>query len=87
MSTYKSLADIADEYGSTPLHYASQRDDVECLQALLDRNCTPNVVDTAKATPLHNAAHEGRIEVYVRAFVRMEELLRTRCWGGRDVGA
>ncbi|EGD77528.1 hypothetical protein PTSG_08626 [Salpingoeca rosetta] len=58
-----SVAEIDDEYGQTPLHYASQRSDPSCLEVLLQRNCEPNVTDKANATPLHNAAQEGRLEI------------------------
>jgi hypothetical protein len=56
---------VDSEAGSTALHFASAGGQPECVQALLDSGCNPNVrtTDSMRATPLMLAASQGRAEV------------------------
>jgi ankyrin repeat protein len=50
-------------YGRTPLHLASQKEDPEIAQKLIDRKVNINVQDDYGNTPLHWASERGRTEI------------------------
>ena len=57
-----ALVNKLDNYGYTPLHYASQHNHVEIVQFLLSKGASPDMQNCG-ATPLHRAAFSGCIEV------------------------
>jgi ankyrin repeat protein len=50
-------------HGSTPLHSAAWRGDVEVVRLLLERGAKPTARNARGETPLHSAAHEGKLAV------------------------
>ncbi|XP_065193353.1 uncharacterized protein LOC135824548 [Sycon ciliatum] len=57
-----------DEYGRTPLHYASERGHIDCMRHLLEGKADPNQPDKDGNTPLDMAARLGRLH-FVKCLV------------------
>ncbi|ACE06350.1 hypothetical protein Aasi_0996 [Candidatus Amoebophilus asiaticus 5a2] len=59
-----SLEDLNKKgfYGRTPLHFASEKEDPEIAQKLIDRKVNINVQDIYDSTPLHWASASGSTE-------------------------
>ena len=51
----RQLANTRDETGRTPLHWAAQHNQTECVQLLLRSGSDINARDHNKCTPLHDA--------------------------------
>ena len=65
---------VADKYGSTPLHNVAFLDKVGVLQVLLERaDINVNVADNHGNTPLHIATRWDRVEV-VRALLKRSDI-------------
>ncbi|KAI6654066.1 hypothetical protein LOD99_2913 [Oopsacas minuta] len=58
--------DTADEFGNTPLHYATERGFTHTIKYLLDKNADPNKANAAGSTALHLACeHADEDAVYL----------------------
>lgn len=51
--------DVKNNFGATPLHYASSNNNVEIVKLLLENGANPNSVNSHLETPLHLAVGEG----------------------------
>ena len=49
-----------NEFGKTPLHYASELGQDDTLEILLNAKANPNVQDLDGKTPLHDAIENGQ---------------------------
>jgi ankyrin repeat protein len=64
----------------TPLHYACQKNELECVRFLCEvANFNPNEVETGTYTCLHWAAAKGRTEIvrYLLSSTRADPTLKT----------
>jgi ankyrin repeat protein len=61
----KTGADVnaAQPDGSTPLHWAVYRDDIDLVRALLDRGAKANVVNLLGSTPLAEAVKVSNLDL------------------------
>ncbi|XP_030838803.1 transient receptor potential cation channel subfamily A member 1-like isoform X3 [Strongylocentrotus purpuratus] len=59
--TFASLLNERDSHGCTPMHYATQRGNIVCVESLIDLGATVNLKNKAKQSPLHFAARYGRL--------------------------
>ncbi|MCE3237040.1 MAG: ankyrin-like [Gammaproteobacteria bacterium] len=61
----KDGADInaIDSMGNTPLHWAIQKNDVECINLLVQAGANINIAATSGDTPLHLSAAQGRSNI------------------------
>ena len=61
---YGARAQVANEYGDTPLHIACFRRNYEASEILLQSGADPNVQNSRKGeTPLHVAVYSGSAEI------------------------
>ncbi|XP_076441440.1 transient receptor potential cation channel subfamily A member 1-like [Babylonia areolata] len=60
MRDLQLLLDEKDEYGCTPLHYASKAGHLKALEELIKLGASPSLKDNAKQSPFHFAARYGR---------------------------
>lgn len=56
-------ANAADEYGSSPLHVASQYGSIDVIRTLMEAGADPLGVDNSADTPIEKAARSGRADV------------------------
>ena len=55
---------VQDDHGKSPLHFAVQNCQNECVSELLAvKNINVNIVDCAYRTPLHYATFSGSVEM------------------------
>ncbi|XP_041484073.1 transient receptor potential cation channel subfamily A member 1-like isoform X1 [Lytechinus variegatus] len=59
--TFASLLNERDSHGCTPMHYATQRGNIVCVESLIDLGATVNLKNNSKQSPLHFAARYGRL--------------------------
>jgi len=52
--------DVADKYGSTPLHIACSEDETDIVNMLLSRRADVNITDNKGVSPLHTACVSGK---------------------------
>lgn len=68
------LAGLYNENMTTSLHLAVSKEDIDGVKRILDRGVDPNVVNSWKNTPLHEAAHrleETRNEKVVKEIIHL----------------
>ncbi|XP_071487930.1 LOW QUALITY PROTEIN: transient receptor potential cation channel subfamily A member 1-like [Diadema antillarum] len=58
---FADLLNERDLHGCTPMHYATQRGNIKCVENLIDLGATVNLKDKQKQSPLHFAAKYGRL--------------------------
>uniref|UniRef100_A0A4W3GKR7 Transient receptor potential cation channel, subfamily A, member 1a n=1 Tax=Callorhinchus milii TaxID=7868 RepID=A0A4W3GKR7_CALMI len=61
-----SVLNVIDSNGNTALHWATEKNQVKCVQGLLDRGANPNILNNALLSPLHvavNLHHSAVLEV------------------------
>ena len=58
--------DIKDSYGWSPIHYATNRDLIEAMRALLEKGANPNIKtsDRSPVAPLHLAVY-GEVDMVI----------------------
>ncbi|XP_048451862.1 transient receptor potential cation channel subfamily A member 1 [Rhincodon typus] len=49
------VLNVIDCNGNTPLHWAAEKNQTHCTQALLDKGANPNILNNARMSPLHLA--------------------------------
>lgn len=50
---------VSDDQGSTPLHWAVEKHEVDSCALLLDLGADPNILNAARMSPLHLAISKG----------------------------
>ncbi|EHK50340.1 hypothetical protein TRIATDRAFT_169796, partial [Trichoderma atroviride IMI 206040] len=69
MGVLHGKVDVKDQFGRTPLHYASIFQNSPAVGVLLELGADPNLRDKAESTPLHYAAASGSpksVELLIR---------------------
>ncbi|XP_067888757.1 transient receptor potential cation channel subfamily A member 1b [Heterodontus francisci] len=62
------VLNVIDCNGNTPLHWATEKNQTQCAQTLLDRGANPNILNSATMSPLHLAVflnHNAVVKVLV----------------------
>ncbi|GCB78352.1 hypothetical protein scyTo_0018595, partial [Scyliorhinus torazame] len=49
------VLNVIDCNGNTPLHWAAEKNQTDCVQTLLDKGANPNILNNALLSPLHLA--------------------------------
>ncbi|XP_043545142.1 transient receptor potential cation channel subfamily A member 1b isoform X3 [Chiloscyllium plagiosum] len=60
------VLNVIDSNGNTPLHWAAEKNQALCTQALLDKDANPNILNNALMSPLHLAvsiSHNSVVKV------------------------
>ncbi|KAM0487197.1 hypothetical protein ACHAPX_000467 [Trichoderma viride] len=81
MGMLHGKVDVKDQFGRTPLHYASIFQNSPAVSVLLELGANPNLRDKAASTPLHYAAASGSpksVELLIRAGADIHALNKFR---------
>ena len=76
------IVDATDDYGMTPLHWATRAGSMQCAQMLLERGALVNPLNKARRTPLQLAAESDRADM-IRLLARHAADLNTQDRKGR----
>lgn len=57
------VLNVMDDYGNTPLHWATEKNQVESVKFLLSRGANPNLQNGHMMAPLHIAVQNTHNEV------------------------
>lgn len=52
--------DRSEDFGTTPLHWASRAGSMKCMNLLLERDADPDALNNGQRAPIHLAADEGQ---------------------------
>ena len=69
-TTFQQIAKLAneqDEFGCTPLHYASEKGQLKTVLSLIDRGAVMNAKNNNRESPLHFAARYFRIIKFMKS--------------------
>ena len=77
-----AVANAADDYGMTPLHWAARAGSMECAEMLLDRGVQVNALNKGRRAPLQLAAEADQADM-IRLLARHGAELNTQDTKGR----